>query len=327
MRRVATFRFPELAEGVVCDQLYSASDRCLSCYGSSTFQPDPSLRIIAFQLDLKRVGHLPPFLYARVMSRADWQNPTPVGSGDVVDSVIESNNGAPDHITDSNGPILDHGGELDDDFGVSPLYDSDGDREYETPTDDAGDTANTEYARREKPIYHLFVHSGTLGRFCRESMQDVEIAWEEWASHARFMVKPGAESLWLGGNVSHTRILLPETRPPEDETHVPEGDEENWPAADMVYDFPPPAALRRAVRLHENCKPWEYVLEPEVLEHGTFFKSKIVSGLPYRKVDTSFVDLPCLADLAGNSSRDDCLLTSNHLYTRKVSGETMFVLS
>lgn len=68
VRRVATFRFPELAEGVVCDQLYSASDRCLSCYGSSAFQPGPSLRIIAFQLDLKRVGHLLPFLYARVMS-------------------------------------------------------------------------------------------------------------------------------------------------------------------------------------------------------------------------------------------------------------------
>lgn len=216
---------------------------------------------------------------------------------------------------------------MDDDFGVSSLDDSDGDREYETPTDDAGDAANIEYARREKPIYHLFVHNGTLESFCREGMQDVEIAWEEWASHARFMVKPGAESLWLGGNVSHTRILLPETRPLEDETQAPEEDEENWPAADMVYDFPPPAALRRAVHLRENREPWEYILEPEVLEPGTFFKSKIVSGLPYRKVDTGFVDLPSLADLAGNLSGDDCVLTGNHLYTRKVSGETMFVLS
>lgn len=212
--RVATFRFPQLAEGAGCRQICSTADehgipRFLCVH--KPFVPDPALRLVAFQLEL-------------------------------------CNN------VESSGETLDDSEDEDDDCSCAS-YDPYGEG----------------IAR-----LLLFVHAGTFARFCNPNSPGAEVPWEAWAPNARLMLKPSED--WLNKDKNHRRIFMPEG---------PLG----VPAIVMLYDFAPPYALRRAVLTgNEAIEPWEYVIDPTVLAHTELFKDTVSSGLPFRKVNTGYID-------------------------------------
>ena len=148
-------------------------------------------------------------------------------------------------------------------------------------------------------LHQLYVHAGTLERFCQRDTHAThfEVTWAEWAAHVRLMPKFDYESIWTKGPVSHRRLLVPENL--ERRSTIPLA----------LYDFPSPPALRRAASLENQRGPWQYILEPEVLDSPKLFRSPVVSGLPYRKVVTDFVKRP---EKAG-----ECILTGDYMYLHK----------
>lgn len=171
-----------------------------------------------------------------------------------------------------------------------PDYASDSDEEEDDDDDDDG----WEFDRFGRLL--LFAHAGTFLRFCDPSAPGAEIAWADWAPHARFMRKPADN--WLYKGPSDWRICTPEDRP-------------GAPGTVMLYDFAPPPVLRAAAAAGDTG-PWEYVLEPTVVVHAALFDGEIRSGLPFRKVNTGLVDA---FDREGGGERhryeltDDCILS------------------
>lgn len=117
----------------------------------------------------------------------------------------------------------------------------------------------------------LFVPASTFLRFCSQSPPGATLEWEQWSAYARLIHKPGK---WLHEPPSHRRVCVPEDRP-------------NAPHCVMLYDFAPPAALRRR---ETDTGPWEYVMSPSVLVNDLVFEGRVVSSLPYRKVNTGYFD-------------------------------------
>lgn len=147
---------------------------------------------------------------------------------------------------------------------------------------------------------NLFVHAGTLSptRWCHGTTTgtSADIPWEAWAPEARLILTPGFKKVGLAEQVSHTRCLIPEKvsepAPPAedcaDEETADAGvddDAELGALGVWIYDFAPAPALRHASRAAANAGPWTYVMEPEELDVPVF-RSKVVSALPYRKLNT-----------------------------------------
>ena len=155
----------------------------------------------------------------------------------------------------------------------------------------------------DAPCFYLFVHVGTLVRLSSNREGSREIAWEEWASHARLMRKPSDESHWLLGPTSCGKILIPEG----------DLDELHSPTTHVLYDFPHPSVLRRAVSQGQRDR-WRYVVEPEVLNYPARFASTVVSGLPYRKLHTGITHSE---GLGRGDPGEPCRLTGDFLYVRR----------
>jgi hypothetical protein len=138
---------------------------------------------------------------------------------------------------------------------------------------------------RRPSYFYLFVHAETLLRFCSsDHPEGTVVEWEQWASKARFVRKPGDAEIWLVDEVCHKRCLIMERN---------QGSDEDAPMAIMVYDFSPTPVLRYGAETRERRGKWKYHLQPQALRNKTLWRSGVVvTDLPYRKVNTGFVAHP-----------------------------------
>ncbi|GJE94939.1 hypothetical protein PsYK624_111150 [Phanerochaete sordida] len=159
----------------------------------------------------------------------------------------------------------------------------------------------------------LFVHAGTLANICAKVVPDEVLQWNSWAPHTRFLRTLGDESFWLGRNVSHKRILIPEIRP----------NSGVFPPLDVyIYDFPSPPALRHAVQTTDRqaSPPWQYVTTPTSVDDRTIFRSPIVTNLPYRKVPSGYSRVLGLQLGPDESGEAHVYLTGDCLLLKKRNG-------
>lgn len=188
----------------------------------------------------------------------------------MVSLLTQNTNNTNDSVTDQSSLATGVEGEEDDD--------GDEEEEEDEVYDDDDEEEDDEYM-----YMYLFVHVGTLESHANRGVPGGDVRWEDWASRARLMRARGDTSIWLYDCVSHRRCLLTDRKPDADGHGTPI----------KLYDFPPPSFFRAPGMIASHVDggdhgQWQHVVEQEVVKHVGIFPTEVVSGLPYRKIDTGY---------------------------------------